>query len=58
MLTLIASVFALVLKEREIRCQLLLPLGAVGEPANQELSAALVIPTSGVSALSSLSVFK
>src|SRR6266542_2123332 len=56
--TLTASVFASVLKEREIRCQLVLPLGAADEAANPDSSAALNIATDGVSALSSLSVFK
>jgi hypothetical protein len=56
--TLTASVVGPVLKEKEIRCQPLLPLGAGGELPRKTLSVALTMDITGVSALSSLSVFK
>src|SRR6267142_5798405 len=54
-LTLTASVFAPVLKEREIRCQSLSPLGAASEDTRILSSKASETATTGVAALTSLS---
>src|SRR6267378_6642819 len=53
-----ASLFAPVLKDKEIRCQSLFPLGAGAEEARVVSSMASASTTIGVAALTSWSVFK
>src|SRR5258708_3001878 len=57
-LTFTASLFAPVLKDKEIRCQSLSPLGAGAEDASVVSSVASATTTIGVAALTSWSVFK
>src|SRR6266850_7532468 len=57
-LSFTASLFAPVLKDKEIRCQSLSPVGAGAEDARVVSSVASATTTIGVAALTSWSVFK